>query len=62
MKTIIFLIPVFNDWDSLIKLLEEINKQLNGFKKLNFNCLVINDGSTIPQPKLKKPSKAKKIQ
>ena len=56
MKTIIFLIPVFNDWDSLIKLLEEINKQLNGFKKLNFNCLVINDGSTIPQPKLKKPS------
>ena len=56
MKTIIFLIPVFNDWDSLIKLLEEINKQLNGFKKLNFNCLVINDGSTIPQPKFKKPS------
>ena len=56
MKTIIFLIPVFNDWDSLIKLLEEINKQLNGFKKLNFKCLVINDGSTIPQPKFKKPS------
>ena len=56
MKTIIFLIPVFNDWDSLIKLFEEINKQLNGFKKLNFKCLVINDGSTIPQPKFKKPS------
>ena len=56
MKTIIFLIPVFNDWDSLIKLLEEINKQLNSFKKFNFKCLVINDASTIQQPKLKKPS------
>jgi len=56
MKTIIVLIPVFNDWDSLIKLLEEINKQLIGFKKLNFKCLVINDGSTIPQPKFNKPS------
>ena len=56
MKTITFLIPVFNDWDSLIKLLEEINKQLNRFKKFNFKCLVINDGSTIPQPKFKKPN------
>tara|TARA_B100001989_G_C24490237_1_gene439150 strand:+ start:241 stop:1113 length:873 start_codon:yes stop_codon:yes gene_type:complete len=56
MKTIIFLIPVFNDWSSLIKLLEEINKQIISYKKFNFKCLVVNDASTIHQPSLKRPS------
>ena len=56
MKTIIFLIPVFNDWSSLIKLLEEINKQISSYKKFNFKCLVVNDASTIHQPPLKRPS------
>ena len=32
MKKIIILIPVFNDWDSLKKLIEEINENIKDFK------------------------------
>ena len=39
------LIPVFNDWDSLNKLLEEINLIINGLGH-NFSVLIINDAST----------------
>ena len=44
MKKIIILIPVFNDWQSLKKLLENINLNLS---KLNFNIslIVVNDAS-----------------
>ena len=55
MKKIIILIPVFNDWSSLIKLLEEIDRNIKDFKNINFECLVINDASTIEIPKLLKP-------
>ena len=45
MKKIIILIPVYNDWQSLEKLIEDIN-----FKVKNINCkfsiFAINDGST----------------
>jgi len=45
MKKIIILIPVYNDWQSLEKLIEDIN-----LKAKNINCkfsiFVINDGST----------------
>ena len=45
MKKIIILIPVYNDWQSLNKLLENINLSLS---KLNFNIslIVINDASS----------------
>ena len=45
MKKIIILIPVYNDWQSLNKLLEKINLSLS---KLNFNIslIVINDASS----------------
>ena len=52
MKTTIILIPVFNDWDSLKKLIKEINENIKGFEDINFECLVVNDASTIDQPKL----------
>ena len=39
------LIPVFNDWESLNKLLEEINLIINGLGH-NFSVLIINDAST----------------
>ena len=44
MKKIIILIPVYNDWQSLNKLLENINLSLS---KLNFNIslIVVNDAS-----------------
>ncbi len=57
MKKIIILIPVYNDWDSLKKLIEEINENIKDFNDISFECLIINDASTIKSPKLTKPSK-----
>ena len=56
MKNIIILIPVYNDWESLNKLLQEINENIKFFNDINFECLVVNDASTIQPPNLKKPS------
>ena len=56
MKKIIILIPVFNDWESLNKLLSEINENIKFFSEINFECLIVNDASTIQPPELKKPS------
>ena len=56
MKKIIILIPVFNDWNSLKKLIEEINENVKDLKDINFECLVVNDASTIDRPKLIKPN------
>ena len=39
------LIPVFNDWESLNKLLEEINFLLERSEH-NFSVLIVNDAST----------------
>ena len=62
MKKIIILIPVFNDWESLEKLIVEINKNIKELKKFDIECLIINDSSTIKKPKLLKPSFIKSIQ
>ena len=56
MKKIIILIPVYNDWESLNKLLGEINENIKFFSDINFECLIINDASTTPPSKLYKPS------
>ena len=55
MKKIIILIPVYNDWESLNKLLSEINENIKSFSEINFECLIVNDASTIQPPELKKP-------
>jgi polyisoprenyl-phosphate glycosyltransferase len=50
MKKMKILIPVYNDWESVFKLLENIDQQI-------FNCdmhvsvLIINDASTDPKPR-----------
>ena len=62
MKKIIILIPVFNDWESLEKVIVEINENIKELKKIDIECLVINDASTINQPKLLKPNFIKSIQ
>ena len=36
MKKIIILIPVFNDWESLAKLINEINENIKDYKDINF--------------------------
>jgi len=56
MKKIIILIPVYNDWESLKKLLIEINENIKSFSDFNFECLIVNDASTIQPPELEKPS------
>ena len=61
MKRIIILIPVFNDWESLKKLLGEINNSIQDIENVLFNCLIINDASTIKQPLLKKPDNINSI-
>ena len=45
-KKIIILIPVFNDWESLKKLIKEINENIQNFKDIEFECLIVNDAST----------------
>ena len=62
MKKITILIPVFNDWESLKKLLVEINENISSFQEIHFECLVVNDASTIDQPKLIRPNNIKSLE
>ena len=62
MRKIIILIPVFNDWKSLGRLIEEINENIKGFKDINFECLIVNDASTIEQPRLNKLDNIKSLE
>ena len=62
MKKIIILIPVFNDWESLKKLIVEINRNISNFQETHFECLIVNDASTIDQPELTKPSNIKSLE
>jgi len=62
MKKIIILIPVFNDWESLIKLIKEINESIKDYNSVHFECLVVNDASTVNQPNLVKPNNIKSLQ
>ena len=55
MKKYVILIPVFNDWESLKKLITDIGLQLQDLKDDKFKFVIINDGSTKLQPKLDKP-------
>ena len=55
MKKFIILIPVFNDWDSLIKLLENINKEIKDIPEAKFKCIIVNDASTLPIPAISAP-------
>jgi len=61
MKKIIFLIPVFNDWESLKKLIYEINENIKDYNNIDFECLIVNDSSTITQPELNKPKNIKSL-
>ena len=62
MKKIIILIPVYNDWESLKKLIKEINEIIKDFNDINFECLIVNDCSTIQVPEIIKPNKFKSIE
>ena len=55
MKKIIILLPVYNDWESLLKVLEEINNVIKDNQKYQFECIIVNDSSTIEKPEIIKP-------
>ena len=59
MKKIIILIPVYNDWESLIKLLNEINSSIQNIDNYEFKCIVINDSSNVKRLKIPKPKNIK---
>ena len=61
MKKITILIPVYNDWESLTKLLKEIDEIVKETKNLEFSCLVINDCSIVKMPKILKPPNLKAL-
>ena len=48
MEKFTFLIPVFNDWDSLNILLKQIDQKISPFND-RFDVIVLNDASTIKQ-------------
>ncbi len=62
MKKIIILIPVYNDWESLNKLLIEVNENIEFFNDISFECLIVNDASTIQPPELNKPSNFESVE
>ena len=45
------LIPVYNDWQSVFKLLENINSEVSSLKH-EFSIIIVNDASTEPRTKL----------
>jgi len=45
MKKIKILIPVYNDWESVFKLLENINSEILGLS-YEFSVIIVNDAST----------------
>ena len=62
MKKIKILIPVYNDWETLIKLLDEINKVIEDIENVEFDCMIVNDASTTKPPDIKVPKNIKKIE
>ena len=61
MKKFVILIPVFNDWESLQKLLLEINNSIQSIKNIEFHCVVVNDASTTLIPEINIPSNISSI-
>ena len=52
MKKIIILIPVYNDWQSVFKLLENIDKGLEAWDSdvAHISAIIVNDASTEERP------------
>ena len=45
------LIPIYNDWQSVFKLLENINSEISGLEH-EFSAIIVNDASTESRPKI----------
>ena len=55
MKNIIIIIPVYNDWQSLKKLLQDIDEIIATIKDTKFSGIIVNDASTISDKEITKP-------
>ena len=51
MKKIIILIPIFNDWQSVFKLLENINTEVSNLEG-EFSIIIVNDASSEVRPEI----------
>ena len=51
MRKIIILIPIYNDWQSVFKLLENINSEIEGLD-CEFSVVIVNDASTESRPEI----------
>jgi len=56
MKKFTILIPVYNDWKSLKKLLNDINNIVKNIPNIEFKCVIINDCSLTSNSEIKIPS------
>ena len=56
MKKFIILIPLYNDWKSASKLLDEIDLQVNNWQS-EVSVIIVNDASTEPKTGLNKSFK-----
>ena len=56
MKKFIILMPCYNDWSSVFKLLNNIDKEVSNIKG-EFSIIIVNDGSTEKAPELTSPLK-----
>jgi len=61
MNKFTILIPVYNDWESLKKLLNTINENIQDISNTEFNCVIVNDSSTENRPEIKVPTKIASI-
>ena len=60
-KKFTILIPVYNDWESLKKLLSNINDNIKNIPDTKFDCIIVNDSSTENNSKIKIPSHVNSI-
>ena len=56
MKKIIILMPVYNDWESFQKLINKIDYTIKEIKDFKFDCIAVNDCSTMEKSKITKPN------
>ena len=61
MKKFLIIIPVYNDWESLKKLLNQIDETIKEYDFLEVQCIIVNDASNLKEPKIIKPKNIKFI-
>jgi len=61
-KNIVIITPVYNDWESFKKLVNEINKAASNFNEIIFKLIAVNDGSNEKVSSLTLPQKLESIE